>query len=288
MNTEDNDSILGPGTDLIVSLFAISLILIALLSALYFESTEKIIRIEQGAQKNAPKTQQNEKRKLQKKIKYYIAEIEKFRTTSQSMKAEVEKQLRKERTKAKNINKKYEILKDRYATLQTRSAELTRDFQNIENDNSQLKNDEKTSRGKMITLNWRIENLKTRNLELEKKNSVKNKMISQLTAPSIRKGHNNTSIPKRSTKNKEVFRIYAEGNSVNPKLYYKRPGGAQRVRSAKQKIHLQLRYLKKKVESKLYVSVIVPDYFPVKHKKELQCEFWKYDYYQYFDQDYCK
>jgi hypothetical protein len=230
MISEDSDSILGPGTDLVISLFAISLVLIVVLSGLYFQLVDKA-QILQRETKDSNARLDATNKELDKVLKDYQL-------------------LRRE---------KLGLLGENYPSI------------------SELENILK-----------KLETLEDRNKWLEIEIHHKNNYISQLTANALKEGHNNTPIPKRSTKDKEVFRVYAEGSPSNYTLYYKFPDGTDKIKISRNALHYKLKRIKDELGSNLYVAVIVPDSFPVSIKKSLECEFWRYDYYQYFDRSYCK
>jgi hypothetical protein len=187
---EEFDAMFGPGTDLVVSLFAVALILIGILSNLYFDSMNSLIL-------------------AQKKINT-------FETI---------------------FGKEYvDDILDNYETIE--------------------KEDKKSA--------------------------------NQLTTPQLRQGHQNTPIPKRSAEGKIVHRLYAKGDPKQYKLYIKLFKSKIRIPVSNRTAHKIFKNAQNRYGSNLYIAVLVPDTFPIKVKKKLECEFWQYDYYQYFDQSYCR
>jgi hypothetical protein len=209
--SEEFDAVFGPGTDLAISLFAVTLMVLGILSGLYFDSVNSLEHFEAIFGKN----------------------------------------------NSNDILKRYEFFKQ-------------------ENDN--LKE-------KIKLLSLQLKELNSQMEDIEEKNNM---LESQLIIHKLPEGHENTPVPRRSTAGKKIYRLYAEGSSMNPELYLKSYKSKIKMAVSNRNAHEILQKAQEIFGPDLYIAVIVSDTFSVKTKRKLECEFWEYDYYQYFDKSYCQ
>ena len=236
--TEKN-AMLGPGTDLVISLFSIALILIGIVSGLYLESVN---------------TQVKE-----------ASRIEEIQNLDLSFEEKIERYKRE----AIKLTTQLKLLNEENKRLMTQHHTLGNDY-------------------KKLILELHKTQAKLNKALFDSHDMKKKLAISKITVKELSKGHDNTDIPKRDSTDKQIYRVYIEIRKNKYSFFYKPPGRENRFQLERTTIHKKLSQAKDKYGADVYVSVIMPDNFSVGKAKQLRCEFWKYDYYEYFEKTYCR
>ena len=208
----EHDNLLGPGTDLVLSLFALSLMLIGVVSGLYFESVNALVTAEEN-------------------IKDFESVTDKFQDAGSKL-----NQLR-------SLKKENKVLRGELNTQKKMVMEALVALKRSEKELSSLKNQvELLDAQKTQAQN---EKSKLENILNRVKKAQKN-IPSRQTTTKLKAGHSNTPVPKRSPKGKQIYRIYAEGSPTQMYLYYKPAGSTKKRAVSRKEAHRVLKKVKKK------------------------------------------
>lgn len=301
--SEERDAMFGPGTDLVVSLFATALILFSVVAGLYLVSAAKLdaanVNIRELSESNRDKDALiGDNNTLIKRIQALMVNLRALNKRD----LEVTRELEDAEKANRWYKRKFDLLDRQLQSAIAQKKNLQNEVVYAATERQRLDDRLARAREKAESLEHHLDLRKRKLKKIQAENAAlqaelkgvsrlhqkANKRLASLeTTRRLREGHDNTPVPKRSTAGKQVYRVYAKGSPGNVRLFYKPHNGERRIPASRSQIHRVLAAAKRVHGSDLYVAVNVPDHFSVIAKKKLQCEFWKYDYYEYFDKSYC-
>lgn len=273
----DNDNMFGVGTDLVVSLFSMALILVGLLSGLYTSSMEEQqtqqVEITELVEQLEHCQFLNEE--LQQKLHKCEIENKRLEDKNRELKLEVA-QLKDENEKLKIQN---DILKERvefHKELGNKVDEAKTLILDLEEQNSTLKERVRvvTTRNKLIYQQKKAIEQNYNSLKLKHEELCEN---SDLCGKAGK--------PKRTRQGKFVV-IIVQNSSVRDDLKVKIDGRPYE-KTTRWQLHSRLKRLQARYGETLYVGADVANDVSRGALTELICEFRKYDYYEFHDENEC-
>lgn len=254
MNIE-NDGLFGPATDLVISLFSMSLILVGIVSGLYLESeNEQKFSLEQIEQ--ASKSNEQLVLKLKKESQAYdkaqlaIQDLELRHKTLASELELAHNQL--QLIAAKDNEGVIEVLNKRLAELNEKLAKANTDYDR----------------------------------QRRELNSLKYKIAITCKDGDLNKCGGSTKKPKRSRKDKFVVTLIQNSNNNNDLKY--KYGERNYSFVSRTEAHRLLKRLKIRYGKKLYVATDAASDVASGKLRQLICDFRQYDYYQFYDPGDCR